>query len=81
MKWGVSPRNSGVMIEATSSGSSSGSAGLVGWRDTASAAAWRIPGMWVSVNRYLSDYSLRLRNLGLGMSFRDLSPKTLSRGL
>lgn len=42
---------------------------------------WRIPGTWTIVNLDLTDFSLRLRNLGLGMSFEHRSPKTLSRCL
>ena len=67
--------------EAMSSGSVRVVGLPTGFRETASAAAWRRPGMWVTRNLYRSDFSLRLRRRGFGMASRQRSPNSFTRGL
>ena len=52
-----------------------------GWRERASLVWFLTPGMWTILNRYLRVFSLRFRSLVFGISSRDLSPKSFSRGL
>ena len=59
----------------------SGVFGPVGWRDTASAALCRMPGMYTILNLWRKVFSLRLQSLAFAMSSRDRSTSTLSRGL
>ena len=72
-----------VSVAATSSGSvnMSGFAVPVGWRETASAALCRTPGMCTIRNLYRSVFSFRFHSRPLEISSRDQSPRTFSNGL
>ena len=67
--------------EAMSSGSVRVVGLPTGFRETASAAVWRRPGMWLTRNLYRSDFSLRLQKRGIGMASRQRSLNSFIRGL